>query len=697
MSVAPLFRRLRRFLGAAWDYLPGFPRLPSPRDIAVRWRNGEFRLPFPSTHDFLNWWRETRHLKFLPPLPRVPTPRRMLAQYRSWKEDPFAPKLPPVPTAQDFAEHVREQPGTLRRLLWIAGFIFAAAVVGFAALPAWRALKGWRAHQFAEEASHFIELEQWNDAAQKIHGALQLRQMDPEAWHANAQLLSRAGRGAAAVEWWSKISRTRPLSNEDRRDYATASLSANELGLAETQINALFAAQQKPTPADLLLAGQLDVLRGRNAEALGNVSRAESDAAISPREELTANLLELTAALQDSPQYVEASRRLVQMARSESNQISLEALVILAKQLAARPPGASPDRPLAIPLPQLSPQNMAAVELADRLERHPNSRPYHKMLAMEMRARADPGREGALIEQALKTYGESDDQTATALGAWLYTRGHFQAILKLLPPERAILNRDLLLERIDAQAALGRFVELKNTLSVSEYPVLPSTYQHMYLAVVRGRLGEGLAAANEWHMAFDFATTTEVLLALADYAQKNERPEIVDQALAKAIIKQPGLRSANVWRLRVLETIGPTANAHDLANDIIALWPEDIETRLHEIYLRLLLDTSVENAQIAEREAIAISAKTRAEGLARSTIGLAKLRQGHPAAALDALGGSNLETPGPNVSWPVYAAALAANGWKEKARYQAEKLAAVKLLPEERALIAPLFAEKTKS
>jgi hypothetical protein len=41
----------------------------------------------------------------------------------------------------------------------------------------------------------------------------------------------------------------------------------------------------------------------------------------------------------------------------------------------------------------------------------------------------------------------------------------------------------------------------------------------------------------------------------------------------------------------------------------------------------------------------------------------------------------------------VHAAALAANGWKDKAREEAQKVATTKLLPEERALVAPLLSE----
>jgi tetratricopeptide (TPR) repeat protein len=503
-------------------------------------------------------------------------------------------------------------------------------------------------------------------------------------------LLSRSGRGGAAIEWWSKLERMRPLTLEDRRDYLAAALSANEIGLAEQQVRQMAASREKTEPIDYLLAGQLAVLRGDTDEALADAAKASQLPAATPHDLLTANLLILAASPRDSARYVEACSHLVSIARGVPNEVSLEALVILAKQLAARPPGADGNKVLSIPLPELSTENMPAVEIAKRLEKHPDARAYQKMLALEMRARAEPDTESALIEKAMASYGREDDQTAAALGAWLYARGHFDAVLNLLPIERASRTRELLVERIDALAGLKRFDELKEML-LTEYPVLPQAFQHMYLAVVYADLGMATPSNDEWQRALDAADNVDRLLALADFAQKNKRFEIVDEALGRATVKQPGLRSAFVRRLRVLELIGPTAKAHDLTLDMLSLWPNDPETHMHEIYLRLLLGNA--NAALAEQEAERLSRKLPSSALSKSTVALARLKAGHPASALEALGGADINIPPANVSWPVYAATLAANGWREKARVEAEKLVTTPMLPEERTLIAPLLGE----
>ena len=140
-----------------------------------------------------------------------------------------------------------------------------------------------------------------------------------------------------------------------------------------------------------------------------------------------------------------------------------------------------------------------------------------------------------------------------------------------------------------------------------------------------------------------------------------------------------------------IQVRGQTAQAHDLALEILRIWPEDDATRVREIYLRLLLDQSAGQVEAAEKEAAPFLARNPWDGVARSAVALAQLKQERFAAALTTLTEFNSQVPSSAISLPVYTAALAANGWKDKARDEAQKLAAVKLLPEERALIAPLL------
>ena len=159
--------------------------------------------------------------------------------------------------------------------------------------------------------------------------------------------------------------------------------------------------------------------------------------------------------------YAKASENLLNIARDETNRASAQALAVLAQQ---RLPGlTNPAAESAIDLvTRCLEQAISLNEIADRLARNPNSRPFHQMLALELHARAEPARTDELIAKAIRSYGDGDDVTLVALGSWLYSHGRFESMLGVLPLERAVRRRELLMERIDAMAALGRLAEVRN-------------------------------------------------------------------------------------------------------------------------------------------------------------------------------------------------------------------------------------------
>jgi cytochrome c-type biogenesis protein CcmH/NrfG len=76
---------------------------------------------------------------------------------------------------------------------------------------------------------------------------------------------------------------------------------------------------------------------------------------------------------------------------------------------------------------------------------------------------------------------------------------------------------------------------------------------------------------------------------------------------------------------------------------------------------------------------------------ARATLGLAYLRLGRNKEALEAFRGARVTGVEPPGALAVRAAILAANGHEDGARNDALLVSANPLLPEERALIAPLL------
>jgi hypothetical protein len=85
--------------------------------------------------------------------------------------------------------------------------------------------------------------------------------------------------------------------------------------------------------------------------------------------------------------------------------------------------------------------------------------------------------------------------------------------------------------------------------------------------------------------------------------------EIADSAYAKAIYFAPNTRAAYAGRLRLAEAHGRTAKAQEIQTEIVRLWPDDDHERNHEMYLRLLLGASGADAEKAVREGEILAAR----------------------------------------------------------------------------------------
>jgi Flp pilus assembly protein TadD len=346
---------------------------------------------------------------------------------------------------------------------------------------------------------------------------------------------------------------------------------------------------------------------------------------------------------------------------------------------------------------------MSLTEVADALENHPDARPYHKLLALEVRARRDPALRDQYVADAVERFGnaahlaqtyqggaELADETLVALLAWLNNIGRPAKTLEVLPQARAMQRQDLFLHYLNALFALQRWNEIKDLL-MSEHSVVDPLVQHMYLAVAQTHLGSASGVTNEWQRALEVAKTPEKLLALASYAEQNSATDVADEAYSEAIKIAPTNRAAYAGRLRLALAAGKTAQAQTIAAEIAQVWPDDAAVRNQDAYLRLLLGASGDAAETAQREAQVLVAKEPHNWQARATLGLACLRLGRKPEALAAIREPRVTGIEPPGALAVRVAILSANGFEEGARNDALLLVAKPLLPEERALIAPLL------
>ena len=579
-------------------------------------------------------------------------------------------------------------------------FVFVGAIATcalgvalyFAAPPIGGAIKAWQSRRLAHQAFALIEQKKWNEANAKARDAYLLRPTEPQAWRAIARLASRRGQGTAVLEWWRKVDEAHRLTIEDRRDYAASALAAGELVVAAPQVDLLLSQKGGSAPLDLLLAAQLAARRQNGVLALDYTERATTDPRAKPNELLAGAVLVLSMTKPNSPPYSKAWESIVKLARDPANPASLDALVFLARQQ-SRAPSSFPgeETPFSRDVraaPQ--PETMGPLEVADALEKHPDARPSHQLLALGLRAQHDPALASQYVADAVERFGSGDDETLAALAAWLNGVGRADKTLQVLPLDRALRGRDLFLQHVNALAALERWNEVKEILNSERFPLEP-VFQHMYLAVARTRLGETTAATDEWQRALEAANTPEKLLAFADYAEQDHVNEVADRAYSEAIRLAPKNRAAYAGRLRVALASDHTTEAQTIAEEIVKIWPDDAAARNQDDYLRLLLGASGDAAEAAERQAQILVAQEPWNWSARATLGLAQLRLGRNADALAVfrkVRATGAEPPG---ALAVRAAILAINGYEEGARRDAHNLGAEHLLPEERALIAPLL------
>ncbi|PYJ49519.1 MAG: hypothetical protein DME87_09325 [Verrucomicrobia bacterium] len=586
----------------------------------------------------------------------------------------------------------------LRLLLFVAIPATAAVVLAlyFVAPPIGGAIKAWQSRRLAREAFPLIEQKKWREANAKARDAYLLRPTEPESWRAIARLASRTGQGTAALEWWKKLDEEHRLTIEDRRDYAAAALVAGELPVAMPQVDLLLSQKGGPAPGDLLLAAQLAARRQDGVLALDYTQRATTDPRAKPNELLAGAVLVLSMTKASSPPYAKAWESIAKLARDWTNPTSLDALVFLAQQQSRAPSpltGEQTPFSLGAGAAAQAATTMGPVEVADALEKHPDARPYHQLLALGLRAQHDPALASQYVTDAVERFGGGDDETLAALAAWLNSVGRADKTLQVLPLDRALQRQDLYLRHVDALAALERWDEVKQVLSSERFPLEPA-FQHMYLAVARTRLGEATAATNEWQRALEAAGTAEKLLALASYAEQNQANDVADRAYSEAIRLAPKNHGAFVGRLRAALASGHTAEAQTVAAEIVQLWPNDAAARNQDAYLRLLLGASNGTAEAAEREAQVLVAQEPWNWAARATLGLARLRLGRKEEALAAFRSVRATGSEPPGALAVRAAILGMNGYKEGARGDARNLGAEHLLPEERALIAPLLVAR---
>jgi hypothetical protein len=597
-------------------------------------------------------------------------------------------------------EELRLRARKRRRLVVIVA-ILAAVLVGalLEGRPLLHQIKAWQARRHAREAFALIEKEQWNEARKEATAAYQLWPNEPQAIRAVARFLSRT-RQAQALEFWDRLEAQGRFNRDDLVDEASIALLAGDDTRATRAITTLLGGKfGAPKPMDHLLEAQLAIRHGAPIEAHDALQKIFEDSSATSREKLQAALLQIAISGGSETWRDDAWSRLKKLA-DEKDAAGLEALTVLAQTVISQEK-----------LPENFP--IGATELAQKLETHPLARAPQKLLAVDLRIREQKETREQLIAEATKSWKNGEPGEMAALATWLNGKGEFQRVLDAIPPEKALLSRDLFLQHLDALGGLGRWKEIKELLDRDAFPLDP-VVQKMYLARCNAQLDEKAASENNWKRALETAQGDPTkLLMLAGYAEKNGALEIARAAYDEAVAEAPKLRAAHQGRLRLVEATSDTKKIHDVLAEMLAIWPNDPAVQNDEGYTRLLLLTSqqsqvksrkeeVENEKAEpitnnqelitiEQLAATLVAREPTSLPHRTLLALARLELGKFSDAMDAY--SNIQVAR-NALTPsavaVHAAVLAANGKAEDAASEIRDLDPKRLLPEEQALIAAL-------
>lgn len=469
-----------------------------------------------------------------------------------------------------------------RRRIGLFLLLILILIVGgfFAARPARHAIKAWQARRHANKALDLIDKGKWQDAKDEAVSAYQLWPNEPEGIRAIARFLSRT-RQPQALEFWSRLEKIRPLTSQDRRDEAAAALTAGEMSRAEAAVHALLKSPH-PEPADWLLDAQLGAQSGAANESLAALDKIFDDPKATEQQQFQAAVMErlLAPGTANEKERVEkAWSRLEKLAGGKTD-VALKALLVLAQQILTQPNNAG-----ALPF------KMSAEQVRQAIESHPLAKTPERLMALDLKLAADPGRKEEVVQEAINDWKDADTPSLAVLAMWLNGKGEFQKTLDITPLNKA-QNEDTFLQHLDALGALDRWEDIRQLLESEKYP-LDQTKQHMYLARCYAKLGQEKASEHSWQRAMEAAGGDPAkLLTVANYAEKNGITDIAEKSFETAATQAPQFRPAWQGRLRIAQGQRNTGKMHEILVEMLKLWPNDSAVLNDEAYTRLLLLSS---------------------------------------------------------------------------------------------------------
>src|SRR5207248_2597258 len=254
-----------------------------------------------------------------------------------------------------------------------------------------------------------------------------LQASEPEAIRAVGRLLSRAGQGEA-LEFWKRLREIAPLAREDLRDEARVALRVNDTAHADEAAGELLKAKEGgPSPTDWLIAADVQLRKHSFDQAQGLAEKVLASLKANRREQLQANIALDNIARNAGPissiDIAKVSERIVALAKGEDD-VSLDALTFLAAGAAAAPTESQPPLPID--------------QLIESINHHPLAKAPHQLLAADLEIAQHRDRRAQIEERAVEQWKGGNNESLTALAAWLYRNAEQRRLVEAISLDRAL-------------------------------------------------------------------------------------------------------------------------------------------------------------------------------------------------------------------------------------------------------------------
>ncbi len=550
--------------------------------------------------------------------------------------------------------------------LWISlGIFVVLGVVGaFSARPVWRAIKSQRAMTFAKEAEKHIQEKNLVLAAEKTRSALQLAPSNPAILRLAANLYASAGL-EIAFPYFESLLATPSATTADKEEYIGLALRSGHSELAANQLRALLA-EPKPSARTFLLAAQFH----------GSL-RNFSNAVFYAREALRTQ--------PDNPTNTIALGRTLLASRIPADQNEARDVLWPFARVEGRFQAAALAAILATPdAPRSEREEVLAI-----LDAKNKRTLVEEMLRHDALVSLDPSQSSNVADQLIESHGRSSEDGTIAVATWLNRQQLFTRTLDLVLPDIALKRPELLQLRYDALMGIEDYRGAYDFIAKASVPGNPIQLEILRCNTAL-RLKDQAAIDSHFENLLGIAARDPKMLRnVADYALRNGRRDIANEA-AKRLVRSPrDAASAYATLMKIADAQGETWAARDYARRLLELRgvnPDD-SIKLQIAYYDLLLDENVD-AAFAIAEAMQKAMPT--DFTRRAVLGLAYLRKDQPKAAVELIDHQF-------VTWAklpagiraITIAILGANKREQTSAGLIRRVPIARLKPEERDLIRP--------